>query len=404
VVVIGGGILGLATAHRLLARHPGLELTLLEKEASVGTGQTGHNSGVIHRGVYYAPGSLKATLCARGAQLLTRFCDEHGIAYELCGKLIVAVDEAELPRLEELHRRATANGVPGIQMVDGPRISEIEPAVRGLRALHSPQTGIVNFGHVAAALAERVTQAGGEIRLRTRVRTVRRDGATSVVETTRGQLRADGVVACAGLQADRVTRTTRRPRSDVRIVPFRGDYFALAPQAAQRIRGMVYPVPDPSFPFLGVHLTRQMGGSVLAGPNAVLALARERYGRLDVMPRDAWESLAFPGFWRLALRYWRVGAAEVWRDVSKRAYAAAVARYMPSLKVEDLLPGPAGIRAQALGRDGRLIDDFALEVAPGLVNVLNAPSPAATSSLAIADEIVDRVQDAFDLPAAPSTT
>jgi len=388
VVIIGAGIVGLAAARELLRRKPGLRLAIVEKELEIGRHQTGHNSGVIHSGIYYAPGSLKAKACVAGAAQLYAYCEEKGIPFEQCGKVIVASDESELPRLEELHRRGTANGVPGLEAISPERLREIEPHVVGVRGLWSPNTGIINYSLVAAAYAADVRSAGGEIRTGHSVVGLQSRGAERVVETTQGELGAGGVIACAGLYADRVAALSGPPTSP-RIVPFRGDYFVLRPERGHLVRSLIYPVPDPAFPFLGVHLTRRIDGSIWLGPNAVLAFAREGYRRTDLAVRDVVEALAHPGFRRLATRYWKVGLAEMWRDVSRAAFCRSLQVYVPELEPNDLLPGPSGVRAQALSDDGALVDDFVVDRAGGILHVRNAPSPAATSSLAIGAMIAD---------------
>ena len=391
IAVIGGGIVGLAAARELLRRRPGTRLTILEKERRLGRHQTGHNSGVIHSGIYYAPGSLKAQACVAGAAQLMRYCDERGIPYERCGKVIVALDDSELGRLDELHRRGIANGVPGLEMIGPERLRELEPHVAGVRALWSPNTGIVDFSRVAAAYAADVQAAGGELRLGHEVVRIQRRGATTRLTTTAGDVQARIVVACAGLYADRVATLSGAPR-EPRIVPFRGDYYVLRPERRHLVRGLIYPVPDPAFPFLGVHFTRRMGGAVWLGPNAVLAFAREGYRFTSFHPRDLAEVLAFGGFRRLAAKYWRTGLAEMVRDVSKRSFLTSLQAYVPALQLSDMLPGPSGVRAQALAADGTLVDDFVVDVAAGVLHVRNAPSPAATSSLAIGAMIADAVE------------
>jgi L-2-hydroxyglutarate oxidase LhgO len=395
VVVVGAGVLGLATAVELLRRRPDWAVLVLEKEAAPALHQTGRNSGVIHSGVYYAPGSLKAKLCTWGRELLIEFCDEEGVPYEVCGKVIVATDEAERPALAELHRRAMANGVPA-SAVDGARLRELEPHCSGVAALHLPTTGLVDFRLVAGALARRLEALGGRLLLDTRV--VRIDeGVRGVrVATSRGTVGASYAVSCAGLQADRVAGTSA---GGTAIVPFRGDYFALREQARRLCRNLIYPVPDPRFPFLGVHVNRRPDGEVWAGPNAVMALAREGYRRSDVNLRDAWETLSSRAFRRLVRRYWRLGLLELYRDLSRRAYAAQARRYLPELEADDLVGAPAGIRAQALAPDGTLVDDFLFVESSRVVHVQNAPSPAATSSLAIAAHIADRALSLFDADA-----
>jgi L-2-hydroxyglutarate oxidase len=382
VVVIGAGIVGLATALRLLEQRPDLTVRVLEKEPTIASHQTGHNSGVVHAGLYYEPGSLKATLCREGKRDLEAYCAAAGIPVERTGKLVVGVDEAEMPRLVALRERATANGVPGLEEVGPERMAELEPHVVGTRALWSPETAIVDFLAVARAFAADIEQRGGRIETGRAVTGIERRGEDMVVATSRGEVVARRIIACAGLLSDRVAAMTDdadRPR----IVPFRGDYYTLRPEARHLVRGLIYPVPDPRFPFLGVHLTKRIDGQVLAGPNAVLATAREGYRRRDVSPRDLVDTLAFPGFVRLARRFWRTGAAEMWRDWSRRAFLADLRRFVPALAAGHLEFGPSGVRAQALGRDGRLVDDFLLGGSDRVLHVLNAPSPAATSSLAI---------------------
>jgi len=386
VAVVGAGILGLATARRLLAGRPGLRLAVLEREPEPAAHQTGHNSGVVHSGVYYAPGSLKARLCVAGKEALERYVAERGLALERCGKVIVALEEAELPRLAELERRARANGVPGLRVLGPEELREVEPNAAGIRALHAPGTAIVDYRQVAAALAEDVRAAGGELLLGTAVAGLAEGARSVALETTRGALEAGAVVACAGLQSDRVAALSG-VRPPVRIVPFRGDYYTLRPRARELVRGLLYPVPDPAFPFLGVHFTRTVDGRVIAGPNAVLALARERYGRAGVSLRDVASTLGYPGFWRFARRHLRFGAGELYRDLSRRAYVRELRRYLPALGEDDVEFGPSGIRAQALAPDGKLVDDIVLERRGRVLHVLNAPSPAATASLAIAEHL-----------------
>jgi L-2-hydroxyglutarate oxidase len=388
IVIIGAGIVGLAAGREILRRKPALRLAIVEKEPEIGQHQTGHNSGVIHSGIYYAPGSLKAKACVAGAAQLYAYCEEKGIAFERCGKVIVASDESEVPRLEELYRRGTANGVPGLEAIGPERLRELEPHVVGVRGLWSPNTGIIDYKQVAAAYAGDVRAAGGEIRTSHGVVGLQARGSDRVVETTCGELTAEAVIACAGLYADRVAALSGASASP-RIVPFRGDYFLLRPERRHLVRGMIYPVPDPAFPFLGVHLTRRIDGAVWLGPNAVLAFAREGYRRRDFAVRDVAEALGHRGFRRLATKYWKVGLAEMWRDVSKAAFCASLRVYVPELETNDLLPGPSGVRAQALSDDGALVDDFIVDRSGGILHVRNAPSPAATSSLAIGAMIAD---------------
>lgn len=387
LVVVGAGILGLAVARESLLRHPGQRVLVLEKEEQIGTHQTGHNSGVIHAGIYYAPGSLKARLCVQGSREIYAYCDEKKIPYERCGKLVVATDETELPRLEELHRRASVNGVPDVEFVDQPGIAELEPNASGLRAVYSPATGIVDFGRVARALAQDVLDLGGAIQTGAGVVEMKASGAGVELTTPTGRFRAATAITCAGLYSDRLARLTGAPATP-KIVPFRGRYYSLRPSARGLVRGLVYPVPDPAFPFLGVHLTKQINGDVWAGPNAVLAFAREGYRARDVNARELWETLSYGGFRALARKHWRVGLAEVRGDISKRAFARALQRLVPAVCAADLLEPRAGVRAQALSEDGALIDDFWFDHAENVIHVRNAPSPGATSSLALAREIV----------------
>jgi L-2-hydroxyglutarate oxidase LhgO len=383
VVVIGGGIVGLATAYRLLERRPDLRLTVVEKEPELATHQTGHNSGVLHAGLYYAPGSLKATLCREGKAELEALAAAHEIPVERCGKLVVAVGADELPRLDALLERAEANQVPGLEAVGPERIREIEPHAVGVRGLWSPETAIVDFRRVALALADEVRARGGAITAGWPVTTIDiRDTEVVVGGPDGATITGSVVVACAGLHADRIARLTGDD-PEPRIVPFRGDYYTLGPDATRLVRGLIYPVPDPRFPFLGVHFTRRIDGSVWAGPNAVLAFAREGYRRRDIRPADLAGTLAYPGFWRLAARYTRTGLAEMWRDWWKPAFVRDLQRYVPEISGEQLRFGPSGVRAQALGRDGTMVDDFSLGGPGRVIHVRNAPSPAATSSLAI---------------------
>jgi (S)-2-hydroxyglutarate dehydrogenase len=392
-VVVGGGMLGLAVARELQTRRPGLRLAIVEKEDGLARHQTGRSSGVVHRGVYYVPGSLKARLCVDGAERLLGYCDERGIPVLRCGKVVVAADDAERRRLAELHRRAVANGVPGVELIGPERLRELEPHVAGVEALHSPATAVVDFARVADALAADVAAEGGELLLGTTVVGLQRRGDATIVETTGGILEATRVVVCAGVHADRLAAMSGAP-AEPRIVPFRGDYLALRPERRHLVRGLVYPVPDPAFPFLGIHTTTRPDGEVWLGPNAVLALAREGYRRRNVSLRDVRDVARSHGFRRLARRHWRMGLEEVLRDVSTRRFVAAAQRLLPELVADDVLPGPSGIRAQALSEDGTLLDDFVFHEADGVLHVRNAPSPGATSALEIARVVVDRSDDA----------
>ena len=398
VAIIGGGIVGLATAHRLLEARPGLRLAVLEKEPELASHQTGHNSGVLHAGLYYAPGSLKARLCREGKAEVEAFCAEHEIPVERVGKLVIAADETELPRLAALRGRGEANGVPGLEEVGAERIRELEPHAVGIRGLWSPTTAVVDFRRVALALADDVRGHGGGVETRRQVTGIERRLDGLVLHTSTGDLSAGALIACAGLWADRVAAMTGDSGTDApRIIPFRGDYYTLTPDARGLVRGLLYPVPDPAFPFLGVHFTRRIDGEVWAGPNAVLAFAREGYRRRDASPGDLFGALTYPGFLRLARRFLRTGASEMWRDMSKRAFLRALQRYVPELRAEQLRPGPSGVRAQALARDGTLVDDFDLAGSGRVLHVRNAPSPAATASLAIGRVLRDRALQQFGL-------
>jgi (S)-2-hydroxyglutarate dehydrogenase len=390
VAVVGAGILGLATARELLRRAPGASVVILEREDRIAAHQTGHNSGVIHAGIYYTPGSLKAQLCVAGARELYDFCDEHGVPYERCGKLIVALDSSELERLNELERRARANEVPGIRRVEGAELREIEPEVQGIAGLHSPNTGIVDFAAVARAYAADVASRGASIRTGVTVLRLSARSGSSVLETSAGEIEARRVVACAGAWSDRLAQASGES-PDPRIVPFRGGYLQLREHARGLVRGLIYPVPDPSLPFLGVHLTKTIHGEVWLGPSALLAPSRTAYRLWKVNRRDVGATLRWPGTWRMARRWWRTGLTEMHMAADRRAFVRACARYVPAVTAADVEPGPAGIRAQAVARDGKLLDDFAFASAPGVLHVRNAPSPAATSSLAIAKVIADRL-------------
>jgi L-2-hydroxyglutarate oxidase LhgO len=387
---VGAGIVGLAVAREVTRRFPGAEVTVFDKEDHLAAHQTGHNSGVVHAGLYYQPGSLKAQLCGRGVPLLREFCAEHGIPFRELGKLVVALDRSELPALAEIERRARGNGVPDLVRLDAAGMREIEPHVAGVAALHSPHTAVVDYPRVCAALAGEVEAAGGSVRLSSPV-TVLRDEPGGVRLVASGSThRFDQVIVCAGLGGDAVAAMLGAA-DDLRILPFRGEYHLLSPERAALVRGLVYPVPDPRYPFLGVHLTRGVDDRVHAGPNAVLALSREGYRRRDVSLRDLREIAAWPGSWRLAAANWRSGVAEMAGSASRRVYASHVRRYLPQVTVADLTPAPAGVRAQAVDRRGRLLDDFALLRRGRVMVVRNAPSPAATSSLAIAEHLVDAV-------------
>jgi len=385
-VVIGGGIVGLAVAERLTRERPGAIVTVLEKEPGWARHQTGRNSGVIHSGLYYAPGSLKALMCRAGAASMVAFAQEEGITHEVCGKLVVATREDELPGLGRLRDRGRANGLV-VEELSAQQAREHEPHVAALAALHVPSTGIIDYAEVCAALVRRLERAGARLVLDAEVLGAVRFGADTVVRTSRGDFAADQVVSCAGLHGDEVARRLGH-RPSARIVPFRGEYFELTAEATHLVRNLVYPVPDPDFPFLGVHLTRGVGGHVHAGPNAVLAFAREGYGWATVRPGELAQTLTFPGFWRLARRNYREGAREMARSASRHLFGDSLRRLVPEVRDEHLVPARAGVRAQAMKRDGSLVDDFLIERSGNVVHVLNAPSPAATSSLEIAGHIV----------------
>jgi L-2-hydroxyglutarate oxidase LhgO len=392
VVVVGAGILGLAAARAILESDPASEVLVVDKEREPGRHQTGHNSGVVHAGLYYKPGSLKARFCRRGVALLRDYCREKGLAYEECGKVLVAASDAERRRLDELMERSEANGVPGVRLLTETDLRQLEPHVRGLGGLHSPTTAIVDFRAVARAFADDVARAGGEIRLCSAVASVDDSGDPAAVRFVDGTTAAaDRVLVCAGLHADRIARASGRS-ADPRIIPFRGEYFALRPDRQHLVKGLIYPVPDPSLPFLGVHLTRSIDGSVLVGPNAVLALAREGYTRRALKPRDVADIVTWPGMGRVASRYWKVGVGEIARSMSKRMFVRAARRYVPELGPSDVVRAAAGVRAQAVTAAGALADDFILDSTRNVVWVRNAPSPAATSSMAIAEELVERLE------------
>ncbi|WP_330186452.1 L-2-hydroxyglutarate oxidase [Dactylosporangium sp. AC04546] len=390
-MVIGGGIVGLATAHRLTQEHPDAQVTVVEKEHTWGAHQTGHNSGVIHAGVYYKPGSLKATLCKAGSASMVEFCQEHDISYRVTGKLIVATDPAELPRLHALHERARANGLP-VRLVGPEEAREYEPEVACVEGIHVASTGIADFGAVCVTLAALLEKAGATLRTGARVTGIRSSDREIVVRTTAGDIVADRLVNCAGLHADRVARMAGI-RPPARIIPFRGEYYELREDRRHLVNGLIYPVPDPQFPFLGVHLTRMVDGSVHAGPNAVLAMSREGYTWGRIRPRDVADAVGYSGLWALARRHLRYGVTEVRRSLSKRRFAGSLARLVPAVTAADLVPAAAGVRAQAITPKGDLVDDFLIVEEDGgrQVHVLNAPSPAATSSLEIAKYIAARL-------------
>ncbi len=398
--VVGAGIVGLAVARRLGSQLSGASITVLDKEDRVAAHQTGHNSGVVHAGIYYAPGSLKATLCRRGVGLLREFCAQHALPYVECGKLVVALDGAEVAALDRIEGRAQANEVPGLQRLGPDGLRGLEPHAAGVGALHSPHTAITDFVAVSRALADEVAAAGGDVRLGTAVTGIAPRGAGVVVRTRTGpgdhtELTFDRLVLCAGLQSDVLARWAG-DAAEPAIMPFRGEYFTLRPHRTRLVRGLIYPVPDPAYPFLGVHFTRRVDGRVDVGPNAVPALAREGYRRRDVVPAEAWRMLTWPGARPLARAHWRMGLAEIAGSASRRVFLRRARRYLPELQPADVVAAPAGVRAQAVDADGTLVDDFRITSLGPVLAVRNAPSPAATSSLAIAEHIVERVLQ--DLP------
>ncbi len=391
LVIIGGGIVGLATALEITRRFPALRLAVLEKEDHLAAHQSGHNSGVIHSGLYYRPGSLKARLCVEGAAAMLAFCREHGLPHKVCGKVVVATSESELPYLEELYRRGQANGLAGIVMIGPERLRELEPHAAGIRALHVPSGAIADYAAVTRKYAELFRQAGGEVLTGVEVVGIDRRSGEVVVQTKRGDYKTGFLINCAGLYSDRISRMAGA-ETDVRIVPFRGEYYELVPSRRDLVRGLIYPVPNPELPFLGVHFTLPVDGSVEAGPNAVLALRREGYHKTDISLGDIAEWAAFPGFWKMAVRQWKIAVGEYWRSFNKAAFVKKLQCLLPEIQSRDLQPGGAGVRAQALDRNGKLIDDFSFATSERALHVLNAPSPAATASLVIGREITKLVE------------
>ena len=391
LAVVGAGIIGLAVARELGRRHPGASISVLEREDRVGFHQTGHNSGVVHAGIYYKPGSLKARLCVEGAAEMYAFCEEHGVAHDRCGKVIVALEESELAGLAELERRGHENGVAGLRRLSAAELRDVEPHAAGVAALHSPNTGIADFGGVARALARQLAERGATVTTSAPVQGVSMNGSRIRLRHGRGQTRARLAVFCAGGWSDRLAVMSGAP-AEPRIVPFRGAYLRLKPDKRELVRSLIYPVPDPSLPFLGVHLTRHTDGDVLVGPTALLAPSRDAYSLRKVRPRDLASTLRWPGSWRMFRRWWRTGLTEIRHATSRRAFVAAAADYVPGLRTRDVEFAFAGVRAQALGRDGSLVDDFVVHETERAIHVRNAPSPAATSSLAIARLIADRAE------------
>jgi (S)-2-hydroxyglutarate dehydrogenase len=388
LIIIGAGVIGLAVALEITRRFPRQRLLVLEKEDRVAAHQSGHNSGVIHSGVYYKPGSLKASLCVTGAAAMVEFCRENDIAHKVCGKVIVATHAEELPGLEELRRRGAANGLTGLRLIGPEQLTEIEPHATGLQALVVPSTGVTDYAVVCEKYTDLIAANGGTVLTSAAAKAIRRSRNEVVVETPRGEFSANFLINCAGLYSDRISRLSG-DNAGVMIVPFRGEYYDLVPERASLVRALIYPVPDPRFPFLGVHFTRRITGRVDAGPNAVLALAREGYRHTDINLRDLASSFAFPGFWRMARQHWRNGVEEWHRSLSKRAFVRALQRLLPAVTAEDLVTGGSGVRAQALKPDGTLLDDFQFVPSERILHVLNVPSPAATASLMIARTVVD---------------
>ena len=394
LAIIGGGIVGCATALAVITRNPGLKITLFEKESHLAAHQTGHNSGVIHAGLYYRPGSLKATTCCTGREALYRFCIEHDIPHQRCGKVVVAVDETELPALEELERRGRANGLEGLQRLSPGELNEREPHVRGIDGLFVPQTGIVDYVQVTEKIAEIFKASGGVIKLDTPITRIRNEDNGYLLGSKHNVFRAGALVNCAGLHSDRVASLAGLHPS-VKIVPFRGEYYQLKKDSSRLVRHLIYPVPNPRMPFLGVHFTRMIDDSVEAGPNAVLAMQREGYRRSDISFPDLISTLAFPGFWKMSARFWRLGIEEYGRSFSKSRFVKSLQRLIPELQSNDLVPGGSGVRAQAVDEQGQLLDDFHIISEKRMVHVLNAPSPAATASLSIGEQIADRVLELY---------
>lgn len=400
LTIVGGGILGLATALKLIRAHPSLRLLILEKEAEIARHQTGNNSGVIHSGLYYRPGSLKARSCVAGRKELMAFCDENAVPYEICGKVVVATSEEELPRLEELHRRGIANGLKDLQIIGPERLKELEPHATGIQGLHVPETGIIDYKKVAAAYAEKIRDAGGDIRLSQRVVGILDRPEEIVLQTSGGDYRTKHLINCCGLQSDIVAQMMgggKNSEEEHRIIPFRGEYYKIAPERQFLVRNLIYPVPDPTFPFLGVHFTRMARGGVEAGPNAVFAYAREGYRHTDINLSDLWRTISFKGFWAITGKYWQTGFGELYRSLSKSAFVRALQKLLPEIRESDLVPGGAGVRAQAVSASGALVDDFVIKQTRKAIHVLNAPSPGATASLAIGQQICEMAEKNFEL-------
>ncbi len=394
ICIIGGGIVGLASAYQIHKKHPQKRILILDKEHVLAFHQTGHNSGVLHSGIYYKPGSMKATNCREGKLAMEEFCKEHGIPFENCGKVIVATERHELPRLHNIYKRGQANGV-NCEMIGRQRLRELEPHCAGIQAIHVPEAGIIDYAEVCLQLAKVVENNGNnKVFLQTLVKEILPDGDKSRVITNNIEVQAKHVINCAGLYSDRITKAGGQ-KPEVKVVPFRGEYFELSPSAHHLCRTLIYPVPDPKYPFLGVHFTKLINGSVECGPNAVLATAREGYSRFDVNFRDLFEALTYPGFHLLMSRVWQVGAQELWRSFSKSAFVKALQRLVPEIRSDQLIVAPPGVRAQAMSKDGFLVDDFLIQRNGNIINVCNAPSPAATSSLNIGKHVLSKLEQNF---------
>lgn len=400
LTIIGGGILGLSTALKITGAHPNLRLLILEKEAELARHQTGNNSGVIHSGLYYRPGSLKARSCFSGRKELIAFCDANAIPYEICGKVVVATSQEELPRLDELHRRGAANGLQNLEIIGPERLKEIEPHATGIKGLYVPETGIVDYRKVAAAYAAKVRDAQGDIRLSQRVVGILDRREEIVLQTSGGDYRTKYLINCAGLQSDIVAQMMGGAggnEEEHRIIPFRGEYYKISPERQFLVKNLIYPVPDPTFPFLGVHFTRMARGGVEAGPNAVFAYAREGYRHTDINLGDLWRTISFKGFWAITAKYWQTGFGELYRSLSKAAFVRALQKLLPEIRESDLVPGGAGVRAQAVSASGALVDDFVIKQSRNAIHILNAPSPGATASLAIGRQICEMAEKNFSL-------
>ena len=396
IAIIGGGIIGLATAMRITQEHPDQKVVVIEKESVVAQHQTGHNSGVIHAGIYYAPGSQKANFCSTGGRLLREFCDEHGVEYEMCGKIIVAINESEVPGLEELYRRGTANGAEGLELIGPEELREHEPHVAGVKAIWSPNTGIIDFTKVSEAYSIEMRENGGDLVLDAEVHSISRSNGSVNIQTGAGDFTARNIINCAGLHADKVARMMN-VEIGVRIIPFRGEYFSIRPESSHLVKGLIYPVPDPSLPFLGVHFTKRINGSVEAGPNAVLALKREGYTKTSFSLGDTLDTFTYPGFWKMSMKYWKTGIDEQYRSLVKSVFVKSLQTLVPEVTGDDLYAPGAGVRAQVVDDNGALLQDFSIAQTEGAIHVLSAPSPGATSSLSISRYIVDMAKESFDL-------